>query len=222
MKKIITSSIPSAGCFFSNAGLTRPFQMRSKLRDKRLCLHTVGGTNRFDLFPFQKTIKTYSVRNNPREDLTWPSPVLIPTMRNGSQAVTIRNLELVTLHLAFDPDCVPTLHEPSIFPFLSYPVGKRHSTAVPTRTQRKTPKNGTAHMGRVKQFSDLCVQPFAKRHAAVGLHKERVVQTTSAPNQLVRNHGDLLHFKTRSMDFWCSGFTLSVSCVLDPTMCRQN
>ena len=143
-------------------------------------------------------------------------------MRNGTQAVTIRNLQLVPLHLALDPDYVPTLQEPSILPFLPDPVGKGHCTAVPTRTQRKTPKDGASDMGWIEQFANLCVKPETKRRAAFGLHKERVVQTTSAPNQLVRNHGDLLHFKTRSMDFWCSGFTLSVSCVLDPTMCKQN
>ena len=143
-------------------------------------------------------------------------------MRNGTQAVTIRNLQLVPLHLALDPDCVPTLQEPSILPFLPDPVGKGHSTAVSTRPKGQPPKDGASHMCRVKQFSDLCVKPETKRHAAVGLHKEGVIQAASAPNQLVRNHGDLLHFKTRSMDFWCSGFTLSVSCVLDPTICKQN
>ena len=131
-------------CFFLNAGHTRPFPVRSNLRSKWLRLHSMSSTNRFHLFPFQRTIETYYVRNNPREDLTRPSPVLIPTLRNSMQAVTIRNLQLVPLHLALDPDCVPTLHEPSILPFLPDPVGKGYGTVQlcqPGRNARR-PRTG--------------------------------------------------------------------------------
>ena len=52
---------------------------------------------------------------------------------------------------------------------------------------------------------------FCPHHLLVRMHQ-----------LLIPNQEPWLHLITRSMDFWCSGLTLSVSCVLLPTICKQN
>ena len=158
----------------------------------RLCLHAMGSADRFDLVLKWRPQQPYPVCNNPGKGLIWPCFISIPAVGDDFQPSPIRNLHLVPFPLAFDPDFIPALHEPPIFPFLPDPSGKGHSTAVPTRTQRKTPKEGAVHMGRAKQFSYFCVKPEAKRHVAVGFHEEREVQAASTPKVCFKMQEDAI------------------------------